>query len=218
MAGNVEAAADAFEDEVVHVEDLGKLRGDRFQSMFEFGVANQFFRALNRGRLAFDMGENIRDFGDILPHLGFQFGYLIVRVLEGHPFIQFDVLLDVKVSGKILHADVVNVQVAMGGHGSDAIENVFCALRSRQGRHGDVSIRQDAANRFCYRADKLARPLEGNAPGEPYGKVREITIPGAPYADPVDLEHAIDTRYCVVNLRAYTRRSGIEQSIDGAPS
>ena len=87
MAGKVEAAADAFEDEVVDVQDLGKLRGDRFQAMFEFGVAYQFFRTLDRRRLAFDMGEDLRNFRNILPHLRFQFGHLIMRFLESHPLI-----------------------------------------------------------------------------------------------------------------------------------
>ena len=43
MTRKIHAAADALEDEIVNVENFGKLRGHRLQAVFKFGVADQFF-------------------------------------------------------------------------------------------------------------------------------------------------------------------------------
>src|SRR5271169_4274723 len=62
MTGDVHAAADALDDELVNVEDFRKLRGSGFQAMLEFGVADHFFRLFNGGRFALDVGEDVGDF------------------------------------------------------------------------------------------------------------------------------------------------------------
>ena len=39
-----------------------------------------------------------------MAHVGFEFRDLIVSSLEGHAFVEFDVLLDMKPAVEILHA------------------------------------------------------------------------------------------------------------------
>src|SRR5215469_5801899 len=98
MTGNIKASPNTFEDKVVHVEDLGKLRGYPLQTMLEFSVAYKLFRSFNRCRLALDMREDFGDLRNIGSHVGFQFGDLVMRFLEAHPLVQFDVLFYVKLA------------------------------------------------------------------------------------------------------------------------
>ena len=81
MARNVDAAADALDHEIVHVENFGKLRGDGFQPMLEFGVADDFFGLFDGRGLALDVGEDVGNFRHVAAHVGFEFGDLIVGVL-----------------------------------------------------------------------------------------------------------------------------------------
>src|ERR1700679_201950 len=114
MAGNVEPAAHFFYLDVVHIDNFRNPAGDGFQSTFEFGVANKLVSGFDRGRLALDMGKDVGDLGNIVAHVGFEFGDLIVSVLESHTLVEFDVLLNVKPAREILHADVVDVEVVAG--------------------------------------------------------------------------------------------------------
>ena len=95
VAGDVEPSADALDDEVVHVEDFGKLRGHHFQLMLEFGVADYFFGLFDGRGFAFDVSENVGDFRDVAAHVGFELGDLIVGLFERHAFVELDVLLNV---------------------------------------------------------------------------------------------------------------------------
>src|SRR5215471_13725200 len=100
MAGNVQASTNALEDEIMDVEDLGKLCGDCLQAVFEFGVTHQFFRALDGGRFALDVRKNLCDFRNLAAELGLELSHLVVRLFERHSFLEFDMLLVVKLSGE----------------------------------------------------------------------------------------------------------------------
>ena len=98
------------------------------------------------GRFAFDMGEDVGDLRHVVAHVGFKFGDLVVRALKGHALVEFDVLLDVKLAGEILDADVVDVQVVARGHGANAVEYILGALGAREGLDRNVSIGKNAAH------------------------------------------------------------------------
>ena len=78
VTGDVHAAADALDDEIVNVEHFGKLRGHGFQTMFEFGVADDFFRLFDSRWLTLNVGKDVGNFRDVTADVGFEFGDLIV--------------------------------------------------------------------------------------------------------------------------------------------
>src|ERR1700722_9181005 len=209
MTRNVQAAADALDDEIVNVEYFGKLRRHRLKAVLKFGVADNFLRLFNRRRLALDVGENVGFFRDVATHVGFEFSDLIVRALERHALVEFDVLLHVQAAGKILDADVVHIEILVGGHGSDPVEDVLRTLRARNRLHGHVGVGQDAVDGFRHRGSQLARALEGHGARQSYGEIREIAVPGFAYTDAIDFENAIDAQDRVVNLGSHTRRRGV---------
>jgi hypothetical protein len=140
MAGDEQAAADALDHELVNVENLGKLRGHSPQAMLEFRIADDFFGLLEGGRLALDVGEDVGNFGNIVAHVGLQFGDLIVGGFEGHALVEFDVLFDVQTAGKILDTDVMHVEIIVGSDGANAVEDVLRVLRPRERLHGYVGV------------------------------------------------------------------------------
>src|SRR5271157_6587028 len=82
VAGNIQASADPLDHKLVNVKDLGKVRGCSLQALYECGIADQFFRPLDRSRLALDVGEDARNLRDIAAQVGFEFGDLIVGFLQ----------------------------------------------------------------------------------------------------------------------------------------
>jgi hypothetical protein len=125
VAGDVEASADLLDLNVVHILDFRKARSSEFEAALEFGVADEFVAGFDGGGFAFDVGENVGDFGNVSAHVSFEFGDLIVGGFESHAFVKFDVLLHMKSSGEILHADVVDIQVVAGGNGANTVEDIF---------------------------------------------------------------------------------------------
>ena len=194
----------------------GNSLGKRFQLPLEIGVADQLVAGFDGGGLALDVGEDVGDFGHVAAHVGFQFGDLIMGALQGHAFVEFDVLFDVEATREILHADVVDVEVVAGGDGANAVENIFRALGARQRLHGDVGIGKDVANRGGHGFDQLLGALEGDGAGETNGKIGEVAVAGAADAHATDFEHAIDARDGVGDLGADAGGSGVEQGVNGA--
>src|SRR5579863_3805500 len=76
MARNVQSPAHSFENEVVNVQNFGKLRRHGLQSMFQLDIADHFVRALNGGWFALDVCENVGDFGNVAAHVGFELRHL----------------------------------------------------------------------------------------------------------------------------------------------
>src|SRR5271170_402814 len=216
MAGNVKAAAHLLDLNVVHVDNFRKLAGQRFQPPLEFSVADYLVAGFNGGGLTLDVGENVGDLRHVVAHVRFQFRDLIVGTFEGHAFVEFDVLLDVKLSGEILHTDVVDVEVVTRGDGANAVEDIFRALGSRQRLHRYVSARKDVANgrRHCFH--ELLGALEGNGTGETDGEISEITVACATNSHASDFEHTIHVRDRVGDLGSDSGGSSVEQSVGGA--
>ena len=132
VARNVQAAAHLLDLDVVHVDNFRKLAGGRLQSTFEVRIANQLVAGFDGRGFAFDMSKDVGDLRHIVAHVGFEFGDLIVGALKCHALVEFEVLLDVKLAGEILDADVVDVEVVARGDGANAVENIFRALGARQ--------------------------------------------------------------------------------------
>src|ERR1700686_2152613 len=218
MARNVHASADALDDELVNVKNFGKLRGNGFQAMFQFSVAHQFVWLFDGRRFALDVSENVGNLRDVAAHVGFQFGDLVVSFFEGHALVEFDMLLDVQPTVEILDADVVHVEIVVGGNGADAVEDVFGMLGARQRLHGHVGVGQDAVHCLGDCGRQLAGALKSYGARQSYGEVGEIAVPSAANADAIDFENAVDARDGVVDLRSNPRRGGIEQSVNGATS
>ena len=150
---NVQAAAHLLDLDVVHIDNFRELAGDRLQSTFEIRIANQLVAGFDGGRFAFDMSKDVGDLRHIVAHVGFKFGDLVVRALKGHALVEFDVLLDVKLAGEILDADVVDVEVMSGGDGANAVEDVFRALGARQGLDKNIGIGKDTVDCVGYCRD-----------------------------------------------------------------
>src|SRR5450631_4041559 len=74
MAGNIEAPANAFDLNIVHVKNLGEGAGNCLQAFFQGSVAHHLVAALNGGRLALDVGEDGGNFRHVVAHLRFQLG------------------------------------------------------------------------------------------------------------------------------------------------
>jgi hypothetical protein len=78
VAGDVEASADFFDLDVVHVENFGEFGCEGFELAFEVGVADKFVTGFDGGGFAFDVREDVVDFWDITAHVRFELGDAIV--------------------------------------------------------------------------------------------------------------------------------------------
>src|ERR1700687_1065250 len=218
MARDVHASADALDDELVNVENFGKLRGYGFQAMFQFSVAHQFVGLLDGGRFALDMSKDVGNLRDVAAHVGFQFGDPVVRVFERHALIEFNMLLHVQATVEILDADVMYVEIVIGSDRADAVEDVFGMLGARQRLHGHVGVGQDAMHRLGDRGRQLAGALKSYGARQSHGEIGEIAGPCPRKRSAIDFETAVDPRYSVVDLRSNAGRGGVEQSVNGAAS
>ncbi len=70
--GVLVGGAEAGDDDVVDVEDLGEGVGDVAEAEFELAVAVDGDVALDGGGLALDVGEDGGDGGDLAAHLGLE--------------------------------------------------------------------------------------------------------------------------------------------------
>src|SRR5579862_1604253 len=218
MTRDVHAAAHALDDEVVHVEHLGKVRRYDLQPFFEFRVADNFFGRFNGGRFALDVGNDVCDLREFTAHIGFQFRNLIVRVFQFHALVEFDVLFDVHVSSKILHADVVDVEVPLRGGGTNAIEDVLRTLSARKWLHGHIGVRKNLVHGLSYGSRQLAGALEGHGASQSHGEVGEKSIASPPNPNAIHFEDAINAQDGIVNLGPHARRGGVEKGVHGAAS
>ena len=151
MAGNVQASSDPGDHEIVNIEDFWKLAGNCLELPFQIRIANQFLRLLDCGRFAFDVSKYFSNLRHVVADVSFEIGYLIVSALEGHTFVEFNMLFDVEFAGEVLNADVVNVQVVPGGDGPNTVEDIFGTLGTRQGLNGNIGVGKDAVHRIGHR-------------------------------------------------------------------
>ena len=216
MAGDVEAAANFFYLDVVHVDDFWELVDQNFKLALEAGVADQFITGFDGGRLAFDVSEDVVDLGDVVAHIGFEIGDTVVSAFQRHALVEFDMLLDVEAAGKILHADVMDVEIVASGDGADTIEDIFGALGAWERLNGDIGVGKDFMNRIGDGCHKLFGTLESYGTCEADGEIGEIAVARAADADATDFEDALDVRNGVDDLGADTGGGGVEKSVDGA--
>src|SRR5579862_2384427 len=214
MGRDVDAATHALDENFVHVQDLWELRGNGFQPPFQFRVVQQFVAGLDGGRFALDMGEDGRYFRNILSNLRLEDSDAVVGFFQAQAFVEFEVLLDVQVSGEILHADIVHIEVVARGHGADAIENIFRAQGARHRVHNDVSVGQHMVDRVGDGFRHLLRTLERNVAGHAHGEVGKVAVAGAAYAHTVDFQQTIDGRNRRNNLIAHSGGSGVKQRVN----
>jgi hypothetical protein len=217
VAGDIKASANLLDLDVVHVDDLWKLACNRFQLPLEAGIPDQLVARLNRCGLTFDMSEDIGNLRNFAAHVRFQFGDLIVSGLQRHTLVEFDVLLNMQSSGKILHADVMNIEVVPRGHGSNAVKDVFRTLRARQRLDRDISVGKDVVNSGRHGFHQLLGTLEGDGAVKADRQVGEITVAGLTDAHPPDFKYSIHAGNGVGDLREHSGRSRVEQRVDRAP-
>jgi hypothetical protein len=153
VAGDVKAAADFLDLDVVHVDDLRKPGGDQLQLPLQTGVAHQLVAGFYGRGLAFNVSKDGGDLGHVVAHVSFKFRDSIVGGLQAQVLVEFDMLLDVELAVEILHADVVDVEVVASGDGANAVEDVFRALGARQRLNSDIGVREDAMNGLSYSLD-----------------------------------------------------------------
>ena len=135
VTGGADAAAS--DKDLVDIEDLRKLGGDVAEADFEFAIAFQRSGGLDGRGLAFDVGENGDDGGDLAAHLGLQVGDQFVGLAQRHGLVHFQMLFDMQAAVDVLHGDLVDGKVAAGGDGADAVVDALvervCSLA--QGLH-----------------------------------------------------------------------------------
>src|SRR5580704_13366842 len=129
------------------------------------------------------MSQDVVDFGHVVAHVSFEIGDLIVGAFEGHALVEFDVLLDVKAPGEILHADVVDIEVVAGSDGADTVKDIFRALGARERLNGDVGVGKNFVDRGGDGLDELLGALKGNRTREADGKVGEVAVARTAGAD-----------------------------------
>src|SRR5580704_16745236 len=199
------------------VKDFGKLCSHGFQSLFEPRIADQLLGGFDGGGLALDVGQDVGDFRNIATHVRFELGYLIVGLFESHAFVKLNMLLHVQVPGQILHADVMHVQIPVGGDGANAVKNVLRAQGARKRLHGHIGIGQNVTNRVADCRYQLARTLEGYAAGEAHRDIGKIPVAGAADAYPVHFQNAIHVGDSILNLGSHSGGGGVEQRVNRAP-
>ena len=208
--GRNDAGAVAGDVDLVDVEDLGEGGGDAAQAKFQLAVALQRGGALDGGRLALDVGEDGGDGGDLAAHLCLQRGDEVVGLAQGHGLVHLQVLFDVQLgmegvvllSADLLHADLMDGEVAAGRDGADAVVD---ALRKRGGGDGvddDVGPGQVALHGLRGGQGELLGALEGEVARQAERDVGEVVGAGAAGAQAFHREHAGDGREVVQQIGA----------------
>ena len=201
------------------VEDLGEGLGGAAEADFELAVAFEGGGALDGGGLAFDVGEDGGDLGDLAADLGLELGDEVVGGAEGHGLVDFEVLLDVELVVVLLNADVVDGEVGAGGDGADAVVDAFGAGCGGDGVDDDVGAGEMARTAAVAAMRDLLGALEGEVAGHAEGDVGEVAGAGAAGADAVDGEDAVDggeVAHDVAGLGASLGWCGVGEGVDGA--
>ena len=119
------ASVAAGDGDLVDVEDLGKVPSDDAKLFFDVAGGLKERGAADRGGLAFHVGEQGADLGDLAAHVAFELAGDLVGLAQGHGLGDFKVLLDMEGAFVLLDADVVDGKVGASGGGADAVEDAF---------------------------------------------------------------------------------------------
>ena len=161
VAGDVEAVADASDDDVVDVEDLGEALGGVAEVGLDLAVALDADRRLDGRGLALDVGEDGVDLWDFVADLVFDAADEFVGLAEGHGLVDFDVLFDVELAVDRLHGDVVKDDVVARGDGADLVEDAFGDGFAGDGVDDDIGAGDDALHGGGGVADEVLGVLKG---------------------------------------------------------
>src|SRR5258708_6959134 len=121
--------------------------------------------------------------------------------------------VQMQVSVKILHADVVDVEVVASRDRANAVKNIFRTLRARQRLHGYIGVGKNAVNCGGHGFHQLFGALKSNRAREAYGEIGEVAVAGPADAHPSNLQHALDAREGRDDLGANSPPSGPEPRV-----
>src|ERR1700733_1545909 len=169
----------AGDEDFVDVEDLGEGLGGAAEADFELAVALERGGTLDGGGLAFDVGEDGGDLGDLAADVGFELRYESVGGGERHGFADFEMLFDVELVVELLDGNVVDVEVGAGGDGADAVVDAFGERCGGDGMDDDVGSGEMAADGGGGGESDLLGALEGEVAWHAEGDVGEVVGAGA---------------------------------------
>ena len=138
------------------------------------------------------MGEDGGDLGNLAAHLGLEFGDQLVSLAKRHGLVDFEVLLDVQTVVELLHADLVDGEVAAGGDGADAVVDALGDGCGGDGVDDDVGAGKMALDGFGGGHGELLGALEGEVARHAEGDVGEVIGAGAAGAQAIDGQYAGD--------------------------
>ncbi len=146
MARDIKPGTDFLELKLVDVNHFRKFLHNLFEPLFQFGLENNLLTRFDRCRLAFNMGENGRNFRNLGAHLGFEARHFIVRLFHAEALIEFEVLLYVQLTVQVLHADVMYVEIVSSRDCANPIENILCLPGPWNRVHNHIGRRKDLAH------------------------------------------------------------------------
>src|SRR5690348_16972832 len=191
VAGDIQAAAHALEENLVHVDDFRKFGDDFLEPLFQVRILHDLVSAFNGGRFTFDMGQYGVDLGHFVTDFCFQDCDPVMRVFQAEPFVKFEMLLDVQISPEILHADVVHVEVVPSRDCPYTVKNILAMLGTGNGMDHDVSVWKHIVNCGSHRVHDLFGALKGDVTVKTDGKVGEVAVPCASNAHAIDFEQTV---------------------------
>src|SRR6185437_14491131 len=190
---------------------------DGLQLLFQHRIAmHNVARFYGRG-LAFNMGKDGRNLGNLAAYFGFQAADNIMRLLEVERFIKFQMQFYMKISTEVLHAHIMHIKIIAGRCGADAVKNALAAGFPRDRVNNHIAIRQNSVHSSRNLYHHLLRALERNIAGQTHRQIRKIAISGATYSYALNLDNPIDLQDGIDDLAAKPSGSSIEQRINGLP-
>jgi hypothetical protein len=162
----LKAVADAPDDDVVDVEDLGEAFGGVAEVRLDLAVAFDAYGQLDGRGLALDVGEDGVDLRDLVADLVLDAADEVVGLAEGHGLVDFDVLFDIELAVDRLNRDIMQDDIVARGDGADFVEDAFRNGLARDGVDDDVGAGDDALHGCCGVADQVLGVLEGETARE----------------------------------------------------
>src|SRR5690242_15953161 len=95
----------------MQVKHFRKFPEHRLELLFKNGIAQHTVSRLDGRWFALDMGEDGGDLRHFRPDLGFKMRHQIMRVLQAHGLVEFEMLFHMEWAAEVLDADVMNAEV-----------------------------------------------------------------------------------------------------------
>src|SRR6185312_3753251 len=94
--------------------------------------------------------------------LGFKMRYQIMRVLQAHGFVEFEVLFHMEWTAEVLDTDIMNAEVVAGGHAANPVEDVLFRRLPRDRVNDYVAIGEHLVDGIRDFRNDLTGALEGH--------------------------------------------------------